>query len=278
MNQKNLEFHGHRGCRGLLPENTIVGFLKALDFGVTALEIDVVVTKDHIVLCSHEPWFSHEISFDPFGNPLAKAEEKEHSIYEMTFAEAKKYDVGLKPHNRFQQQQKIAATKPALEEVIAQCDPYAKATARSLPIYNIEIKSQPEHDHVFHPPPAKFSELVMDVIAKTGIQHRVLVQSFDPRILQHFHKNYVDIPLGLLVENRRSPIENIENLGFVPAYYNPHFTLVNDNLIAFCKSRKMKIIPWTVNDLEVMKELINKGVDGIISDFPNLFQHFINPN
>ena len=144
-----------------------------------------------------------------------------------------------------------------------------------LPVYNIEIKSEVEHDAVFQPPPPVFSDLVMDVIVKTGIENRVIVQSFDVRILQYFHQNFEAIQLGLLIENKQKPALNIDILGFIPSYYNPEYILVNHNLIAFCNDLHMKVIPWTVNDLKTMQQLIGMGVDGLISDYPQLFNQLI---
>lgn len=255
----------------MMPENTVAGFLKALDLGVTTLEMDVVITKDHKVICSHEPWFSHEISQDPNGFAFAEADEKNHAIYKMTFAETQKYDVGLKPHPRFPDQKNMPATKPLLENVIVESDKHALKQNHPLPFYNIETKCLPESDGVFHPSPEVFCDLLMDVIFKTGISERTIVQSFDIRTLQDIRRNHPKIKLALLIENNLSASENLKNLGFTPDLYSPDFILVNDNLIAFCRSKNMKIIPWTVNELDEMKNLISIGVDGLISDFPNKY-------
>lgn len=109
---------GHRGCRGLMPENTLPAMLHALDMQVTTLEMDVVITKDKHVILSHEPFFNHEITTKPNGTYVNQEEERGLNIYAMTFPETQKYDVGLKPHPRFPQQQKLKAKKPLLSEVI----------------------------------------------------------------------------------------------------------------------------------------------------------------
>ncbi|MCA1763739.1 MAG: hypothetical protein LC664_12225 [Flavobacteriales bacterium] len=119
MNETNLkkdqiDFQGHRGCRGLYPENTLRGFMHALDLGVTTLEMDVVITKDKKVILSHEPWFSHLISTDSTGRPIDEENERNHAIYQMTFAETQKYDVGQKEHPWFPEQKPIPAQKPLL--------------------------------------------------------------------------------------------------------------------------------------------------------------------
>src|SRR4051812_10994337 len=98
---ENFDKEGHRGCRGLMPENTIPAYLKAIDIGVTTLEMDAVITKDSQVVMSHEPFFNHEITTKPDGSYVTEAEEKSLNIYRMTYDEVKPYDVGMKSNPRF---------------------------------------------------------------------------------------------------------------------------------------------------------------------------------
>src|ERR1700754_3858617 len=114
----SFDKEGHRGCRGLMPENTIPAMMKALELGVTTLEMDAVITADNQVVLSHEPFFNHEITTKPDGKLVTAQEEKSLNIYKMTYAQTQQYDVGLRPHPRFPQQQKLKATKPLLKEVI----------------------------------------------------------------------------------------------------------------------------------------------------------------
>src|SRR5688572_27304061 len=107
---------GHRGCRGLMPENTIPAMIHALDLGVTTLEMDVVITKDKKVILSHEPWFGQEITTKPDGSFMKDREERKFNIYWMNYEETKAFDVGMKPHPRFPKQQKIKVTKPLLAD------------------------------------------------------------------------------------------------------------------------------------------------------------------
>jgi len=265
----NLDFQGHRGCRGLLPENTVPAFEKALDLGVMTLEMDVVISKDKKVIVSHEPWFSHEIALDPGGAPISTNEERNHRIYEMTFEETQAYDVGMKPHPRFPEQRKLKVTKPLLSEVIAAAEVHSKRTSRALPYYNIETKSQTEGDGLFHPEPEEFVDLVVAVIKAAGVEGRTIIQSFDVRTLQVAKEKYPEIKLALLVENTQTPAENLEILGFTPDIYSPDYALVDKLLVSFAKKQGMKVIPWTVNEREEMDRLIGMGVDGIITDYPD---------
>ncbi len=118
QNFQNFDWQGHRGCRGLMPENTIPAMLKALDLGVTTLEMDAVITKDSVVVLSHEPFFNHEITTRPDGTFTTEQEEKTLNIFSMASAEVQHFDVGLKPHPRFPLQQKMPAVKPRLADVI----------------------------------------------------------------------------------------------------------------------------------------------------------------
>ena len=266
---KKLDFQGHRGCRGLLPENTVPAFEKALDIGVTTLEMDVVITKDKKVVVSHEPWFSHEIALDSNGDPISAGDERNHRIYEMTFQETLAYDVGSKPHPRFPDQEKIEVTKPLLREVLTKSEAHSKETSRALPFYNIETKSQPEGDGVFHPEPEEFVDLLVAVIKDAGVEKRTIIQSFDMRTLRIVKEKYPEIKLALLIENAQTPAENLEKLEFTPDIYSPDFELVDDDLISFAKEKGMKIIPWTVNERDEMNTLIRMGVDGLITDYPD---------
>ena len=96
-----FDVQGHRGARGLRPENTIPGFLVAIDSGVTTIELDVVITKDKQVVVSHEPWMSAAICLDPSGSPLQAKEEKKFNIYQMTYDEVKQFDCGSLGNTRF---------------------------------------------------------------------------------------------------------------------------------------------------------------------------------
>lgn len=267
----SFDFQGHRGCRGLLPENTIPAFLHALDLGVSTLEMDVVITSDSQVLLSHEPWFSAEICLDPQGNTIQADEEKSHLIYQMTYEEIKAYDCGAIGNPRFPDQQAMSVSKPLLSEVIAQAEQYARDTGRDLPFYNIETKCSPEGDGQYHPTPDVFAQLLVDEVIKAGVASRTTIQSFDPRTLQYLHGKYPELRLALLIENGFSPDENLKNLRFTPHIYSPYYILVNADLVDFCKSKEMALIPWTVNDTKTMEALIELGVDGLISDFPDRF-------
>lgn len=264
---------GHRGCRGLMPENTVPAMLKALDLGVTTLEMDVVITKDKKVILSHEQWFGQEITTKPNGAYIGEREERTYNIYWMTYEQTKTFDVGMKPHPRFPQQQKMRVTKPLLADVIDSVRQDMMTRRRPFPYYNIETKTNPEFDGVFQPKPEEFVELLMEVIMDKQIEDHVIIQSFDFRTLQYLHQKYPNIKTAMLIEDtdKRTMADQLAALGFIPTIYSPAYQLVNEKLLRSCHKQNMKVIPWTVNDKSKIEELKAMGVDGIITDYPNLF-------
>ncbi len=270
----DFDKEGHRGCRGLMPENTIPGFKKAIDLGVTTLEMDAVITKDKQVILSHEPFFNHEITTKADGSFVAENEEKSLNIYEMTYEQTQQFDVGLKPHPRFPQQQKMQAHKPKLSDVIDSAEAYTKAKSLPPVQYNIETKSTAPTDDIYHPKPEEFVDLIMSVIIEKKIEARVIIQSFDMRTLQYLHKKYPTIKTAYLYEppSDKSFSSRLKDLGFTPTIYSPDYETVTADLIKECKSLGIKVIPWTVNDVTKMKELKGMGVDGIICDYPDLYE------
>jgi glycerophosphoryl diester phosphodiesterase len=270
----SFDKQGHRGCRGLMPENTIPAMIHALDLGVTTLEMDAVITKDKKVILSHEQWFGQEITTKPDGTYIkAEREERKFNIYWMTFAETQAFDVGMKPHPRFPGQQKIKVTKPLLSAVIDSVNEAMKTRKRPFPYYNIETKTNPEFDGVFHPKPEEFVDLLMEVVQSRGITDHVIIQSFDFRTLKYLHQKYPGVKTAMLIEftDKRSLEQQLNDLGFIPDIYSPEYHLVNDKLVRACHEKGIKVIPWTVNDKVSIEKLKGIGVDGAISDFPDLF-------
>ena len=269
----NFDKEGHRGCRGLMPENTIPAMLHALELGVTTLEMDIVFSKDGKAVISHEPFFNHAITTAPGGTFINESEERNLNIYKMTYDEVKTYDVGSKINPEFPQQQKFKVAKPLFTDLLDSVTQFMMTRKRPMPFFNIETKTTPETDNKFHPAPADFVDMLMKIITEKGVESRVIIQSFDFRTLQYLHKKYPLIKTAMLVEelDRRSFRKQLADLGFIPDIYSPAAGLVTDILIKSCHDQGIKIIPWTVNDKNKIDEFKRLGVDGIISDYPNLF-------
>jgi glycerophosphoryl diester phosphodiesterase len=269
-----FDLQGHRGCRGLMPENTIPAFLKALDLGVTTLEMDVVISKDRQVVVSHEPYFNAAYSIGPDGQPVDKKDQKSLVLYQMNYADIKRYDVGSNGNAAYPEQQKLKVYKPLLSDVIEQAEAYRTAKNLSDFSYNIEIKSEPSEYNKSQPEPADFCDLVQQVIKKQLPTERVVIQSFDYATLRHWKQQaeagkYPDVRLSALVENLRSFEKNIDELGFKPDIYSPYYRLLSHRKIDRLHEQGIKVIPWTVNQQDDMKRLKEWGVDGLITDYPN---------
>lgn len=265
-----FDWQGHRGARGLAPENTLPAFLKALEFPrIRTLELDLAVSADNQVLISHEPWMSAAICSTPTGDAVKAEDENKLLLYQLPYAEIAKYDCGRRGNERFPEQQAMAAHKPLLKEVVQAVQAHCAKTKRKLPHYNIEIKSQLAWDGKRTPPPAEFAQLVLQEIQNLGITKSCCIQSFDPRVLREVRAIAPQMTLALLVENRRGMEANVQELGFTPNIYSPYFGLLSTEVVQKAHTMGMQVIPWTVNETNAMQKMIEMGVDGIITDYPN---------
>ncbi len=269
LHAQNIDIQGHRGARGIMPENTIPAFLYALDQGVTTLELDAVVSQDNQIVVSHEPWVSHEICLDLTGRSVSKNQEKQLNLYQMTYAEIEAYDCGSKGNSRFVDQTKMKTVKPLLVNVIKAVERHVKGVTLHEVNFNIEIKSTPEGDGVFHPEYKDFSDLVFKLIDQYLPWERVIIQSFDFRVLKYWNERYPDVKLAVLIENLKSPETNVKELGFTPDIYSPYFKLLSKSKVQKIQKLGMEVIPWTVNDIEDIKKIVSWEVNGLITDYPN---------
>lgn len=266
-----MDVQGHRGCRGLYPENTLPAFQKAIDLGVNTLEMDLVISKDKKVVVSHEPFMNHEIALDVNGNEISKADEMSYKLYAMTYDSIKKYDCGSKPHPRFPKQQKIKVHKPLLDEVIDLAESQNKKIQ-----YNIEIKSLPEWDNVFTPTIEEFVALVLNVLNEKGIAKRVTLQSFDVRALEEIKRVAPEIKTAILIDENESIDDKLKLLSYKPEIISPYFELIDAAKVKNLHAEGFKVIPWTLNEPKDIKSMIDYHVDGIISDYPDRLIKILN--
>jgi glycerophosphoryl diester phosphodiesterase len=273
---QNMEFEiqGHRGSRGLMPENTIPAFKKAIDLGVHTLELDLIISKDKKVVVSHDPFFNPNCTTDPTGKFITK--ENQGNLYQLTYEEIKKYDVGLRGNKDYPEQQKMAIYKPLLEDMIRESEKYAKAKGVKPLKYNIEIKSEEKEYDISQPKVAEFSDLVYQIIIKQLPPERVTLQSFDYNVLKFWHqqieqKKYKSIALSALIEpiiNNEVQF-NLDKLGFKPQIWSPYFVQATEKRVKELHGLGIKVIPWTVNKLEDMEKVKAVGCDGLITDYPD---------
>jgi glycerophosphoryl diester phosphodiesterase len=271
INHSNIDIQGHRGCRGLYPENSLIGFMHAMAMGVHTLELDTVISQDHAVVISHEPYLNHEICSFHQQQEITIENEQNFNLYQMCYAEIASIDCGSKPHPRFPLQKKTPTSKPLLSTLFEMVLAYESVYQQHKFKFNIEIKSKPEEDDIFHPNYIKYSDLVLEQIEKYNLSNRCTIQSFDLRPLKYIQSIKPKMSLSLLIENSEPIEKNIDSLGFKPTIYSPSYELVNTPMIDYCKKNNIMLIPWTVNDIPSIEKMIALGVDGIISDYPNLF-------
>jgi glycerophosphoryl diester phosphodiesterase len=272
--QVPFDLQGHRGCRGLMPENAWPAFEKALELGVTTLEMDVVISKEGQVVVSHEPYFLASYCLKPDGSPIEKGEKI--NLHSLTYDQIKQYDTGSKGNPDFPAQKRIKTYKPLLSEVLAKAEAYCRTHNRSAVAYNIEIKSEASEYGISQPRPAEFSELVYRIIQSKVPLERVTLQSFDFDVLKYWQKQmqagrYGKVKLAALVANLKGIESNIESLGFTPAIYSPYYKLLSAEKVRRLHEKGMQVIPWTVNEPAAMREVKAMGIDGLITDYPDRY-------
>lgn len=268
---QTIEVQGHRGCRGLMPENTLEAFQKAIEMGVQTIELDVAVSKDNVVVVSHEPFMSRTICLDPDGSIIPETDDKKYNLYQMTFDSIKRFDCGTKFHPRFTEQQKIKTYKPSLDEVL-------KASKKQNPHikFNIEIKSRPEYDGVYTPEPKEFVTLVLNVITENEVFQASNLQSFDLRVLEEIKRQSPKIKVALLIEGTEDIRSKLSRLTYKPEIISPYYKLLNEKTVRNLRAENFKVIPWTVNSKEDLKLMIDLKVDEIITDYPDRLIQIIN--
>jgi len=264
-----FDVEGHRGCRGLYPENTLPAFQKALELKVNTLELDLAVSKDKQLIVSHEPFFRAGLSIDPQGRPITEEDQLNHNIYQLTADEIREYDVGTLPDPKHPDRENLKTFKPTFAEVVSRAQRHAYIFETNMPDLNIEIKRNPKFDGIYHPPVDEFVKIVLQDVADLGILKNTIIQSFDPESLRLVKAQEPRLRIALLVENLDGIESNLTTLGFKPDIYSCYFKLLTKEDIEYCHSKDIKVIPWTVNEVADMTSLIEMGVDGIISDYPD---------
>jgi glycerophosphoryl diester phosphodiesterase len=265
------EVHGHRGCRGLFPENTLPAFLHAVALGVDVVELDVVISQDQQVVVSHEPWLSAKLGCDALGQLIDPAQEQQYNLYQLPYAIIQRCTVGEWAHPGFPTQQPVRSYRPLLREVLQQVNTISQQMGRTVS-FSVEIKSSVAGDDIFHPQPRQFVELVVaELQAARVIAHTTLL-SFDVRILQAARQAYPTLALCLLVEDLLPSVAILFNdLGFEPEALGPDFQLLSGATIQSIRTAypRLRLVPWTVNSLSDLKLVMGWQVDAITTDYPD---------
>ena len=288
-----FDLQGHRGARGLAPENTLPAFAVALTLGVSTLELDASVSKDGVVVVSHDARLNPDITRGPDGrwlNPPTRA------VRELTLDELAHFDVGrIKPGSeysyRYPDQKRIDGVRmPTLAQVFQ----LARSAGNGEVRFNIEIKTSPEKPGDTLAPEA-FAKALLATIERENMSARVIIQSFDWRALKAVQALAPKMPTSYLSAQQRF-LDNIgagraegsawtagvqySELGSIPkmvkaaggAIWSPYFPELSAELVKEAHALGLKVIPWTANKTEDMARLIDWGVDGLITDRPDFLR------
>lgn len=288
-----FDLQGHRGARGLAPENTLEGFARALALGVTTLEMDVGMTADGVLVVSHDPALNPDITRRPDG---AWLEGPGPAIRSLTLAALQAYDVGrIRPGTRYaalypDQAPADGARVPALAEVLRRAGK-ASPTVR----FNIETKVFPDRP-ALTAAPEEMARALADTLAAAGMTGRAVVQSFDWRSLAWLRDNRPEVARSYLT-SQSGGYDTVSSQGGRPSpwlggldaaahgnsaprlvaaaggrIWSPNHRDVTEGTLAEAKTLRLTVLPWTVNDVPTMERLIGWGVDGIITDRPDLLR------
>lgn len=268
---KGFDIQGHRIARGLAPENNLFAIPIALAIPeLTTLEMDLAITKDKKVVLSHDPWMSSRICDHPNDDRIMPFEDEKIIIYNMTYEQVREFRCGGRLNKNFMGQRLKYEKVALLDSAIIVTKNTCEKLNRPLPQFNIEIKSDPEWDNFYSPKPAEYAQLVMDIIKKHEIEKYTIIQSFDHRSLEEVKKIDPSIRISLLGRKDGNWEKDKTSLSFVPDYYSPYFLSIDKEQVEKIKSDGVKVIPYTVNDSIKIGKMIEMGVDGIISDYPDL--------
>ncbi len=261
--QNPTKYYGHRGCRGLFPENTLEAFQHAIDLGVDGIEWDVVVTKDNQLIISHEPYLDGSYCRNQQGKDVSAAEGKKINFYDLTAAEIQKFDCGSKPYPKYPEQKKLKTYKPTVQEAF-----------ETLNLENVEIlfevKSEESDYGVFQPQPEEYAQLIADEVANFAFNENIIFMSFDANLLEALHKILPDYRYVYLTYKPFVSVKKfLQDISFTPFALGMYHPTVSKKDVNRLHQLGIKAFAWTVNKADQAKQLIKKEVDGIITDYPD---------
>jgi len=263
---QNTKIFGHRGCRGLLPENTIAAFNKAIELGVDGIEWDVVVNKDKELIISHESYIDKSYCKYIDGKSIQNKSKEDLNIYNMTTDDIHKYDCGSIYKDRFPDQILQKSTKPSVKQAFNEII-FNKKTEILF-----EIKSFPTDYNIYQPKATEYADIIYNELRNNTRLEHITFMSFDKNILNELVKLFPQNKYIYLIYNPlKSYKDIIDELNFKPFGLGIYYHIITDNIIKQAHNNDIKIYAWTVNNNKDAIKLINKGVNGIITDYPNLF-------
>lgn len=262
----------HRGGAAIYPENTIPAMLHAVDLGVPVLEMDMHISKDSLVIVSHDAYLNPAKALTPEGDTIA-AGDKSHTLYSMPYDSIRRYDVGTRFNPAFPHKASIRCEVPLISQLIDTVENHVKEKALAPVSYNIEIKSSREKDGVLTPDYRTFTDLCMKVLLSKNLGDRLLIQSFDTDGLNYLHEKYPDVRLAYLISDEGESLEELmAKINFTPQVFSPESSWVTAERAKQVHAMHMQLIPWTVDTKEEALRLKALHADEIITNRPDSMQ------
>ena len=263
VTKPGVEVIAHRGGAGLYPENTIEAMLNAVKIGIRNLELDLHVTKDSIVVVSHDPHL--------------KGYGKQYPIYANTYSTLAGLTIGDKADKRFPGRKDVACHIPTVTELIDSVEAYCHRHNLPPVKYTIEIKSTEGKDGKLSPDYKTFADLCVRALASRSLGSRLLLQSFDVRTLKYVHEKYPNIRLLYLVDKSAGSYgEAMARIGFTPYAISPDFPMITQDFVSKAKAEGMRVKPYTVDTKEATLKMKEAGVDAIITNYPDRVTRWLN--
>lgn len=278
----HIKIYGHRGARGVLPENTLDSFQYLFDNDIKAYETDILISKDLVPVITHDFRLSPSMTKDSEGNWI---ENEDIKIIDLTYDQISKFEVGslnklTKYGRRFLNQKKLPNQKiPKLSQLL---DLTTKNNNSNL-IINLEIKSTPVQENLT-PSPEMLAKIVLDEVNKSSLIDKIIYSSFDWRVLREIKNYNSEIPRAYLTQDQRNIYDQSPWMDFTPLHNNvdlpklikahggkawhPYHKNINEKNIKIAQSENLPVNVWTVNKEKDMLRMIDYGVDGIMTDYP----------
>ena len=258
MGQSEYKIFGHRGCRGVYPENTIEGFKKAIEFGVDGIEIDVVVNKNQELVISHESYIDTSYCL------TNKIDNESLNIYKMNISEIQDIDCGSKFVKEFPNQLKVKEKKPTYKEFKKELIDYQGDIL-------FEIKCDYDLVNEYFPDYGKYAKIIFEETRFSRHFDNIYFMSFDYRILNELFKIMPNSKYIYLSSNKEFE-KQMKLLNFEPFGVGIDFKIISQKIIDLVHNKKQVIYGWTINDEENSKSLTSMGLDGVITDYPNIIK------
>ena len=259
-----VNYYGHRGCRGLLPENSIPAFQKALELGADGIELDVVVNKDKQLVVSHEPYFKKDFCSDSSGNEIT--DEQKYNTFLMSQNDIRKFDCGSHGNPGYLEQKGLPVSKPLLQEVFEQVNLKGKTLL-------LEVKSEEKEYGISQPKPKEFAKLVYTEAKKLPSDVKLYYMSFDPKILEELYAlDSTILTVYLTYSPFKSSRKFLREIHITPTVLGMYYPTISKKKVLQLKNKGISTFAWTVNESQLSNQLINKGVVGIITDYPDRVQ------